>query len=173
MRVSPTGRRVVGFAIGGLVAGLVLTGCTSAPEESATPAAPAVTSAAPAPSASSSASSSSAKATPSPAPAETPEPEPSAAEETGPEEVAIGITIADGRVDPNGKKLDVEVGQPIVLYVTSDEDDEVHAHTSEDGYTLEVKAGTKVRGEFILTSPGSYEVESHHLSKTIVILNAR
>lgn len=171
MRVTPTGRRIVGFAIGGLVAGLVLTGCTSAPEEPAAPAVPAVTSEVPTPSASSPAGSSSAKATPTPAPVETPEP--SAAENTGPDEVTIDIAIADGQVDPNGRKLDVEVGQPIVLYVTSDENDEVHAHTSQDGYTLEVKAGTKVRGEFTLDEPGSYEVESHHLGKTIVILNAR
>ena len=164
------GRRVLVLAIGGLVTGLALAGCTSAPEEPATPAVPAVTSAAPAPSSSVPKSES-----PSPAPAESPEPvpTPSAAEETGPSEVTIDITIADGKVNPNGKKLDVEVGQPIALYVTSDSDDEVHAHTSEDGYTLDVKAGTKVRGEFTLISPGSYEVESHHLGKTIVVLNAR
>jgi hypothetical protein len=57
--------------------------------------------------------------------------------------------------------------------VTSDEDDEIHAHTPGDGYELEVSAGKKVTGSFTITSPGSYEVESHHLEKTIVILNAR
>ena len=173
MRVSPAGRRAVGFVVGGLVAGLALTGCTRAPEETAAPSVPAVTSAAPSPSTVGSLDPSSVAATASTTPAGTPEPTPSAAEETGPDEVRIDVTIADGRVDPNGRKLDVEVDQPIVLYVTSDEDDEVHAHTSDEGYTLEVKAGTKVRGEFTLTAPGSYEVESHHLGKTIVILNAR
>ncbi len=167
MRVSATGRRIVGL----LVLGLALSGCTSAPDEPATPAVPAVTSAAP--SVSGPAGSGSGKATATPAPAETPEQQPTPVEPTGPEEVVIDITIADGTVDPNGRKLDVQVDQPIALYVTSDEDDEVHAHTSEDGYTLEVKAGTKVRGEFTLTAPGSYEVESHHLGKTIVVLNAR
>ena len=34
-------------------------------------------------------------------------------------------------------------------------------------------AGKKVTGSFTITSPGSFEVESHHLEKTIVILNAR
>ena len=88
-------------------------------------------------------------------------------------EVAIDISIANGQVSPNGKKLDVQVGQQIVLNVTSDEDDEIHAHTPGDGYELEVTAGKKVTGSFAITSPGSYEVESHHLEKTIVILNAR
>jgi heme/copper-type cytochrome/quinol oxidase subunit 2 len=87
--------------------------------------------------------------------------------------VTIDITIADGQVSPNGKKIDVEVGQTIVLKVTSDEHDEVHAHTEGDGYELEVPAGTTVTGEFELNAPGSYEVESHHLDKVIVILNAR
>ncbi len=61
----------------------------------------------------------------------------------------------------------------MVLNVTSDEDDEIHAHTSGDGYELEVKAGVPASGSFTLTSPGSFEVESHHLGKVIVILNAR
>ena len=60
-----------------------------------------------------------------------------------------------------------------MLNVTSDEDDEIHAHTDGDGYELEVPAGEKVTGEFAINGPGSYEVESHHLEKTIVILNAR
>lgn len=168
MSGTRTRRGAAWFLFAAVLATKVLAGCTSAPEETAPPTTPAVTSVAPTPSPSVPGTSS------SPAPTETPqEPEPSAVEETGPEEVAIEITITDGQVSPNGKKLNVEVGQPIALYVTSDEDDEVHAHTSSDGYTLDVKAGTKVRGEFTLTAPGSYEVESHHLGKTIVILNAR
>ena len=87
--------------------------------------------------------------------------------------VTIDITIADGQVSPNGDKIDIELGQTIVLNVTSDEADEIHAHTDSDGFELEVAAGKKVTGEFEINSPGSYQVESHHLEKTIVILNAR
>ena len=151
MRGSPTRRRVLGAALGGLLAGLALTGCTSAPATTATPT-PAATSASPSPSAS-----------PTPMPSET-----SAANT-----VTIDITIADGQVSPNGDKIDIELGQTIVLNVTSDEADEIHAHTEGDGYELEVPAGKLVTGEFAINGPGSYEVESHHLEKTIVILNAR
>jgi hypothetical protein len=87
--------------------------------------------------------------------------------------VTIDITIAAGQVSPNGEKIKVELGQTIVLNVISDEPDEIHAHTEGDGYELEVPAGKKVTGEFAINGPGSYEVESHHLEKTIVILNAR
>ena len=56
--------------------------------------------------------------------------------------------------------------------MTSDEDDEIHAHTGGDGYELEVPAGTAHdRRSFTPTQPGSFEIESHHLEKVIVILN--
>lgn len=160
MRRPPTRRRVYGWVVGGVLAGLTLTGCTAAPSGTASPT-PAATSATPTPSSSASASPS-ASATPS-------------LSETSPaaDSVTIDITIAGGDVTPNGKKINVEVGQTIVLNVTSDEADEIHAHTEGDGYELEVGAGKKATGKFTLNSPGSYEVESHHLEKTIVVLNAR
>jgi glucose/arabinose dehydrogenase len=161
MRGSPTRRRVLGAALGGLLAGLALSGCTSAPTTTATPT-PAATSASSSPSASTSAS-----APPSASPTPTP------SETSAANTVTIDITIAEGQVNPNGEKINVELGQTIVLNVTSDEADEIHAHTDGDGFELAVPAGKKVTGEFAINGPGSYEVESHHLEKTIVILNAR
>ena len=161
MTSSPTGRRMTGLLLGGVLAGMALTSCTSAPASPTSPS-PEVTSATPSPAASSSASPS-ASATASPSPSES-----SAADA-----VTIDITIADGQVTPNGEKIDIDVGQTIVLNVTSDQHDEVHAHTEGDGFELEVPAGKKVSGEFTINSPGSYEVESHHLEKVIAILNAR
>ena len=54
--------------------------------------------------------------------------------------LTINIKIANGKVDPNGKKIDASVGQEVILQVTSDMDDEIHAHTGGAGYELEVKA---------------------------------
>jgi plastocyanin len=158
MTGSPMGRRVAASVLGGVLAGLPLTGCTSPPTGAASPS-PEVTSASPSPSASASAS-----------PSASESPSPTASETSA---LTIDITIADGQVSPNGEKMNVEVGQTILLNVTSDEHDEVHAHTEGNGFELEVPAGKKVSGEFTLNSPGSYEVESHHLEKVIVILNAR
>jgi hypothetical protein len=70
-------------------------------------------------------------------------------------------------------QINVPVGEKVILNVISDTDDEVHAHIGGPGYELEVKAGTPAKGEFTIDSPGSFEVESHHLEKIIVILNAR
>jgi heme/copper-type cytochrome/quinol oxidase subunit 2 len=87
--------------------------------------------------------------------------------------MTIDITIANGKTTPSGEKINVPVGEKVILNVTSDIDDEVHAHSGGPGYELEVKAGTPAKGEFTIDSPGSFEVESHHLEKIIVILNAR
>jgi hypothetical protein len=57
--------------------------------------------------------------------------------------------------------------------VTSDIDDEIHAHIGGAGYELQVKAGKPAKGELTVDSPGSFEVEDHHLEKITVILNAR
>jgi heme/copper-type cytochrome/quinol oxidase subunit 2 len=86
--------------------------------------------------------------------------------------LTINVTIAKGKTIPSGEKINVRVGQKVILNVISDTDDEVHAHIGGDGYELQVKAGTPTKGEFTLDNPGSFEVESHHLEKIIVILNA-
>ena len=87
--------------------------------------------------------------------------------------LTIEITQSQGKVTPSGQKLDVKVGQTVRLTVTSDADDEIHAHTGGDGFALEVQPGTPATGTFTLTSAGSFEVESHNLEQVIVVLNAR
>ena len=89
----------------------------------------------------------------------------------GTQVLTIPITIKGGQVTPNGEKMTAKVGQEIVLQVTSDEADEIHAHTGGDGYELEVPANQPTTGSFTPTSPGSFEIESHHLEKVIVVLN--
>jgi hypothetical protein len=86
--------------------------------------------------------------------------------------LTINIVISKGKTVPNGEKINVRVGQKVILNVTSDTDDEIHAHLGDDGYELPVPAGMPTKGSFTLNIPGSFEVESHNLAKTIVILNA-
>jgi hypothetical protein len=87
--------------------------------------------------------------------------------------LTIDITIANGKVSPNAEKIDVAQGTTVTLNVTSDADDEIHAHTAGDGYELEVKAGEPATGSFVAADTGSFEIESHHLEKVIAILNVR
>ena len=87
--------------------------------------------------------------------------------------VTIDVAISGGKVSPSGRKLDVAVGQKVVLNVTSDVDEEIHAHALGDGYQLDVSAGKPATGSFVVSDPGSFYVEAHHLEKVMVILNVR
>jgi FtsP/CotA-like multicopper oxidase with cupredoxin domain len=150
-------RAVIAVALTMITVG-ALAACS--PSQPATPA-PASTAASQSSPSSSASPSSSSPASPSPSPSK------------AANAVTLDITISAGQVDPNGKKIDVQRGQTIVLNVTSDEDDEIHAHTGDQGYELEVKGGKTTRGEFVVSAPGRFDVESHHLEKVIVILNVR
>ena len=143
---------------GAMIAGLLLGGCTSdAGPQTTTSPSPAVGS----PSEPSSPATSAA-----PSPLESPS-------LTADYALTININIRGGKTVPNGEKINIRVGQQVILNVTSDTDDEIHAHIGGEGYELPVRAGRPARGSFTIDSPGSFEVESHHLEKIIVILNAR
>lgn len=87
--------------------------------------------------------------------------------------MTITIVERGGNVTPNGQKLDVARGTRVALAITSDADDEIHAHTGGNGYEVEVKGGQPAHGSFVASDIGSFEIESHHLNKIIVILNVR
>ena len=142
---------------GAVVLGLLLSGCTSsaAPQSNASP-----------------------TSISSPSEASSPAEPPTSVSPSPPTlnpdyALTINIVISKGKTIPSGEKINVRVGQEVILNVISDTDDEIHAHTGGDGYELPVRAGTPAKGSFTLDSAGSFEVESHHLEKIIVILNAR
>ena len=67
-----------------------------------------------------------------------------------------------------------DLSATVVLTVTSDTDDEIHAHLGDgNDYTLQAPAGDTVTGQFTVESSGSFEVESHESGKIIVILIVR
>lgn len=149
-------------AVAVLIAALAACAGSPAADPSASPSGPA----------SSSAPSAPPTGEPTPAPTK-PSTSPSTQEPVA-DQIKIAISIKNGKVDPSGKKIDVPQGTTVVLMVTSDEDDEIHAHTgSGDGFSLEVKADQPTEGQFTVQDSGSFEVESHHLDKIIVILNVR
>jgi len=151
---------VVVTVLAGLTAALVV-GCSA-------PAAPqAAMPSTPAPSPSSSAR----PATPTPK-ASVPTSSPSTQEPTK-DQLRLDVSISDGKVDPSGRKLDVPLGTTVVLQITSDIDDEIHAHLGDDDFSLRVNAGEPKSGKFVVEEPGSFDVESHELGKIIVILNVR
>jgi hypothetical protein len=141
---------------GAVTLGLLLSGCTSSAEPQATVSPAAINSL-------------SGPSSPAASPTSGSANSPSVRDDT----LTIDITIAHDKTTPSGQKINVRVGQKVILNVTSDTDDEIHAHIGGPGYELPVQAGKPAMGSFTLDSAGSFEVESHHLEKIIVILNAR
>jgi hypothetical protein len=65
--------------------------------------------------------------------------------------------------DHSERAEDQRTGQKVILNVTRDTDDEIHAHIGGEGHELPVQAGKPATGSFTLDSAGSFEVESHQL----------
>jgi heme/copper-type cytochrome/quinol oxidase subunit 2 len=151
-------RRNGALICGAVIMGLLLSGCTSDAEPQTTTS--------PSTEVGSPSEPSSAATSAAPSPRESPS-------LTADYALTININIRGGKTIPNGEKINIRVGQQVILNVTSDTDDEIHAHIGGEGYELLVRAGRPARGSFTIDSPGSFEVESHHLEKIIVILNAR
>jgi plastocyanin len=84
----------------------------------------------------------------------------------------VEITIEDGKVAPQGARVDVEAGKPVTLLVTSDADEEIHVH-SDPEHTYRVAAGGSIERTFTIDTPGQVAVEAHHLDVTIVQLVVR
>jgi ABC-type uncharacterized transport system auxiliary subunit len=84
----------------------------------------------------------------------------------------VTIVIKDGKVTPQGKRVEVTVGQPVTLRVTADTDDEIHVH-SEPEHEYEVAPGPAKDFTFVIDTPGQVAVELHHLEVTMVQLVVR
>jgi heme/copper-type cytochrome/quinol oxidase subunit 2 len=86
--------------------------------------------------------------------------------------VTVDVHIKDGEVSPEAERVDVKVGQPVELNVTSDAPDEIHVH-SEPDHEFEVEPGRQQTFSFTINRPGVYEVESHENEALIISLAVR
>lgn len=84
----------------------------------------------------------------------------------------VDISIRDHKVTPRGKRIEVKVGQPVTLRVTSDSEDEIHVHSDPEN-EYGISPGPSRDFTFRIDTPGQVAVESHHLEVTIVQLVVR
>jgi plastocyanin len=99
-------------------------------------------------------------------------PDPPDATTTPPASVReIEVVIVDGTVETAEDSVEVAVGEPVRLTVTSDVDDEVHVHGVDQN--AELSAGSPATLEFSLAEPGVYEVETHETSLLLFQLIVR
>lgn len=86
------------------------------------------------------------------------------------DELTVDITIANGSVTPTNAQLKGVVGQPIVLRVSSDAEDELHVHSVPDHeFTVEPQTGQSF--QFDVTVPGRVEVELHEMGRTVATID--
>ncbi|BBH16709.1 hypothetical protein Back2_09960 [Nocardioides baekrokdamisoli] len=81
----------------------------------------------------------------------------------------IEITFSGGKVTPIAEQVDVNVGQTVVLDITADVAGEIHVHSTPEQHVDYTVGHTQVPLN-PLTLPGTIEVESHSLGKTILQL---
>jgi plastocyanin len=86
---------------------------------------------------------------------------PSGATEAGPAQT-LDVSVKGSTVTPTPTTVEIKVGQTLRLTVTSDHDDELHAHGFNQ--EVEIKAGKPVTLNLSTNVPGTYEVEMHHPS---------
>lgn len=111
--------------------------------------------------------------TPSPtATADEPADEPTEAgtekETPEPERTVVAITINGDNVEPNGARVEAELGEPIILQITSDREGELHVHSTPE-QAIAYGEGT-TEAELTIEQPGVTEVEDHHSGLVIVQL---
>lgn len=83
--------------------------------------------------------------------------------------VTVDIVEKDGAITPrNGETIDVGLGEPITLHITTDADDDIHVHSIPE-HEYEITPGTK-NYTFSISTPGRYIIESEGLGLTLVIL---
>ena len=86
--------------------------------------------------------------------------------------LVIQVTFKNDTVEPQGKRVDVNLGQPVILEVNADKPGEIHVHSSPE-QELEYTAGKSTLEVDPIDKPGLVEVESHALEKQIVELEVR
>lgn len=83
-----------------------------------------------------------------------------------PTRLLIDVTIKGGEVTPTNQPLKGKVGEPIVVRVNSDADDELHVHSNpEHSFKIEPRNGQQF--QFTVDVPGTVDIELHQLNRTI------
>ncbi len=83
----------------------------------------------------------------------------------------LEVTVNGSTVTPAPAQVDLPVGSTLELVVTSDHDDELHAHGFDQ--EAELKAGVPTTVRLTGTDPGVYEVETHEPALTLLTVAVR
>jgi plastocyanin len=83
----------------------------------------------------------------------------------------LSVTVQGSTVTPAPAQVDLPIGDTLELTVTSDHDDELHAHGFDQ--EIELKAGVPATIRLTGKEPGLYEVETHEPALTLLTVAVR
>lgn len=86
--------------------------------------------------------------------------------------VVVDVRLTPDGPEPRGERVEVTVGEPVTLNVSSEVADEVHVH-SDPEVSIDVQPGDEVSRTFTIDRPGQVAVESHETDAVIVQLVVR
>lgn len=146
-------RRALAVAV---VTALALSGCSATDEGTSADSAPTP--------------SASGARMPETSPTDAGSPAPSPSEEQAGDD-AVEVEIEGDRIEPNGRRLEVSVGEPVRLEIKSDRATELHVHSVPE-QVIEVKEG-KSTVDVAVETPGLVDVEEHGSGIVILQLEVR
>lgn len=85
--------------------------------------------------------------------------------------VTIEIMLKSGRFTPQGRTVEVPLGEPVTLDITADAAGELHVH-DDAGTLVPFIEGTTAK-ELTFAAPGVIEVEDHESGVVVVQLEVR
>lgn len=84
----------------------------------------------------------------------------------------IEVSVTGTTVTPPPAQVDLGIGQAIELTVTTDHDDELHAH-GFDGAQADLKAGVPTTVRLVGAESGVFDVETHEPALTLLTIAVR
>lgn len=85
----------------------------------------------------------------------------------------ITLVVSGSQVSGDTGLVELAVGQPARVTVTSDVADEVHVHGPGDGFSADVEKGGTVRIDVVETVPGRFEIELEGAKRVLTRLQVR
>lgn len=83
----------------------------------------------------------------------------------------LSVTVEGDQMTPNGRPIDLALGEPLTVEIDSDRAGSLHVHSKPEQY-LEFAAGTSTR-ELVIQTPGVIDVEDDDTGDVVAQITAR
>jgi hypothetical protein len=97
--------------------------------------------------------------------------EPARSKPEEPQGPVLEVTIDGEDVSPNGQRIELSRGEPLVIEFRSDRAGELHVHAKPEQF-VEFPAGSSTR-ELVIDVPGLVEVEEHETGAVVAQLEVQ